>query len=292
MTLLHDLYKNMESTLERMEIPPRPGILDQIMLEAKQEEPDFLRLATLISEDMSLSAGLIKTVNSPFFGLQRKATSVQEAMLLLGLELASRMVAGILLRHVFPRRADLEQVWDAALKTAMLTHWLVSRMDKSLRIRPADAYTFALFRDCGMAVLLLKKHDYAKTLELASEDAKHSFTDEEQGQLAINHAIVGSRLAHEWNLPDSMALGILFHHALCAKLPDVEKLGQDSRRMIALAHLAEKFLEDNGVIATNEEWNKRGAVCLNILELDAGAVEELGNESALFIREQLPNLII
>lgn len=146
MSSLIELYKHVEGILAKMEIPPRPGILDQIFLEARQEEPDFLNLATLISEDMTLSASLIKTVNSPFFGLQQRASSVQDALMLLGLEVASRMVAGILLRHTFPRRPELDELWDASLKVALLSHWLGVRLGRSIGLRPADAYTFGLFR--------------------------------------------------------------------------------------------------------------------------------------------------
>lgn len=77
MASLVQLYKKVESSLEGMEIPPCPGVLDQIFAESRQEEPDFMRLAALISEDIALAANLIKTVNSPYFRLQRWLTSVR-----------------------------------------------------------------------------------------------------------------------------------------------------------------------------------------------------------------------
>jgi len=229
---LMELYKNVESILEKMEIPPRPGIMDQIFLETRQEEPDFLRLATLISEDMSLSASLIKTVNSPFFGLQQRVSSVQDALMLLGLEVASRMVAGILLRHTFPRRPELDELWDASLKVAVLSHWLAVRLDRSLGLRPADAYTFGLLRDCGMAVMLIRRLDYATTLTRARAEARQPFTEVERLALGIDHAMVGSKLQAGLGLAavrrDGLGHPVSPRHRRCGRVHGASTTGQSA----------------------------------------------------------------
>lgn len=292
MSSLIELYKKVESILEQMEIPPRPGILEQIFLETRQEEPDFLRLATLISEDMSLSASLIKTVNSPFFGLQRRASSVQDALMLLGLEVASRMVAGILLRHTFPRRPELDELWDASLKVALLSHWLAVRQGRSLGLRPADAYTFGLFRDCGMAVMQIRQLDYANTLTRARAEARQSFTEVERSALGIDHAMIGSKLASDWRLSDEMAWGILFHHAIAGMDASTEQPPPASLRLVALAQFADRLLQDNGLLAVDHEWDKLGTRCLEILGLDESGQGELAEEAGAFIQGQLPKFLI
>jgi len=292
MSSLIELYKNVESILEKMEIPPRPGILDQIFLETRQEEPDFLKQATLISEDMTLSASLIKTVNSPFFGLQQRASSVQDALMLLGLEVASRMVAGILLRHTFPRHPELDELWDASLKVALLSHWLAVRLGRRLGLRPADAYTFGLFRDCGMAVLRMRQLDYAHTLTRARAEARQSFTEVERTALGIDHALVGSKLASDWRLSEEMAWGILFHHAIAETDTDVEQPAPVTLRLVALAQFADKLLQDNGQLAVDHEWDKLGARCLEILGLDEAGQTALADEASEFILGQLPQMLI
>lgn len=292
MSSLIELYKNVESILEQMEIPPRPGILEQIFLETRQEEPDFLKLATLISEDMTLAASLIKTVNSPFFGLQRRASSVQDALMLLGLEVAARMVAGILLRHTFPRRPELDELWDASLKVAVLSHWLAIRLGRSLGLRPADAYTFGLFRDCGMAVIQLRQLDYAKVLTRARAETLLSFTDVEQMALGLDHAIVGSKLASDWRLSDEMAWGILFHHAIADKHVSTEQPPQASLHLVALAQYADRLLQDNGLLTVDHEWDKLGTRCLEILGLDANDEAELAEAAGKFILGELPKFLL
>ena len=84
----------MEGSFKDIEIPPRPAILERISSEMLKDEPDYKRLANIISADVSLSAGLIKTANSPFFGYRIRARTINDALMLLGLDVASRALAG------------------------------------------------------------------------------------------------------------------------------------------------------------------------------------------------------
>ncbi len=289
MASLVQMYKDVESSLEGMEIPPCPGILEQILAESRQEEPDFLRLTSLISEDMALAASLIKTVNSPYFGLRQRATSVQEALMLLGLELAARMVAGILLRHTFPSRADLDTLWDASIKVAVTSQWLTVRLGRGLGVRPADAYTFGLFRDCGMAILQLRNKNYPAVVQHARADAEEPFTATEQAALNLSHAVVGAKLASEWRLSETLAWAILLHHAFAGPLDELDDA--QGLRLIAVAQLADKLLQDNGQLAADHEWDKLGARSLAVLNLDAPAYEALAEAAGLFIVGELPRLL-
>ena len=108
----------MEGSLRDIGIPPRPAILERISSEMLREEPDYKRLATIIGADVALSAGLIKTANSPFFGYRIRARTINEALMLLGLDVASRALAGIILRRVFPNSLHLERFWDCLLYTS------------------------------------------------------------------------------------------------------------------------------------------------------------------------------
>ncbi|HQT26036.1 MAG TPA: HDOD domain-containing protein, partial [Burkholderiales bacterium] len=87
-----------ENLLNNIKIPPRPTILVELMEEQRKEDPDFRKLSGLIGKDISLSAALLKTVNSPFFGLRTKATSAQEAIHYLGMQNVMNLVSGFALK--------------------------------------------------------------------------------------------------------------------------------------------------------------------------------------------------
>ena len=66
-------------------IPPCPRIVLAMVDEARRDEPDFIKLDKLISGDMGLAAAVIKTANSPYYGLNHKVLAVKSALHVLGL---------------------------------------------------------------------------------------------------------------------------------------------------------------------------------------------------------------
>ena len=101
-------------------IPPRPAILSEIDREMEKDDPDFGVLAKLIGSDVALAAGLIKTTNSPFFGFGKKVRTVHEAMLVLGLKVVIRTIAGLALKNLFPYVPNLERFWDASDRKSLV----------------------------------------------------------------------------------------------------------------------------------------------------------------------------
>ncbi len=91
----HDVDNRMRLEIRDIGIPPRPAILSEIDREMEKDEPDFGTLAKLIGSDVALAAGLIKTTNSPFFGFSKKVRTIHEAMLVLGLKVVIRTIAGL-----------------------------------------------------------------------------------------------------------------------------------------------------------------------------------------------------
>lgn len=271
----------LEQSLKDIGIPPRPAILDQIAIEMQREDPDVKRLSLLIGSDVALAASLIKTANSPFFGTRGRVRSVSEALMVLGLSLAARAIAGIVLRRLFPVTPTMERFWDASASIARISGWLVQQQSQ-IKLRADDAYTFGLFRDCGIPVLMLKFPAYAGTLANANRDAGHSFTHVEEQLLPTNHAMVGCLLARSWWLPEELCLASRYHH-------DEQRLGNPagmlpiSRQLIAVAQLAEFLLQSRTGLSQTKEWEKLGPACLQLLGFDAEQLPELMQDAAAVI---------
>ncbi|MDP1524369.1 MAG: HDOD domain-containing protein [Rhodocyclaceae bacterium] len=265
-----DVESRMGIEVRNIGIPPRPAILDQINREMANSDPDFNHLAELIGSDVALSASLIKVANSPYYGFSKKVRSVQEALLVLGLKVTVRTIAGLSLKAVFKRAPSFERFWDASAGTARVSGWLVQQLPRGHGIRAEDAYTFGLFRDCGIPVLMIPFPEYRGILHKANEEALLPFTDVEDAALSINHAIVGAELAENWLLPEDIHQAIRYHHALSALLSKPSPgISPAAQRLIALAQLAEYLIQQNTDQDHNhtQEWPKLGAACLALLGL-------------------------
>ena len=209
----------LEDAVKDIGIPPRPVILDSIAAEMHLAEPDFHRLSKLICADVGLSAGLLKTANSPYFGFRTHARSVMQALMMLGLDVSSRAVAGLILRRLFVGTPVLDRFWDASARIAQASGWLVGRLGIAANMVPAeDAYTFGLFRDCGIAILMRRFGNYEDILREANGEAGRSFTDVERTYLPTDHAIVGCLLAQSWWL-DRKSTRLNSSHTDISRMP-------------------------------------------------------------------------
>lgn len=249
-------------------IPPRPVILDVLAQELRNSEPDFQRIAQHVAEDVSLSAGIIKTANSPFFGFRIRARTVAHALTMLGLDVASKAIAGVALRNAFPPSPSLERFWDASARIAEYSGYLVDALGVRDEVRADDAYTFGLFRDCGMPVLMRKFPAYRDTLARANTDAEKRFTSVEEEDFPTNHALVGCMLAQSWSLPEEICQAIRHHHDYLLLQTGAASLPPASARLIALAQLAEHIHQQHSGMNQTQEWAKLGPSCIRVLKFD------------------------
>jgi HD-like signal output (HDOD) protein len=267
-----------ERSILNLGIPPCPAVLERFIAEMNKDDPDFNRMATIIITDVGLSAGLIKTANSPFFGLRQRVRSVTEALLILGLQASSHAVAGIILHNSFPNVPNLERFWDASARIARLSGWLAQRLDIH-GLRAEDAYTFGLFRDCGIPVLLGRFHNYETVLDIANRDAERNFIEVEELELPTNHAMVGCILAQSWWLPKEICLAIRNHHDLEGLGSTNSQLPMLSRQLIATSQLAEHLMQHLLGLSLTQEWPKLGSACLKLLGLEEGQLEALYSDA-------------
>lgn len=271
-----DIEAKMRVEVRDIGIPPRPAILERIHSEMQKDEPDFKQLADIIGSDVGLSASLIKVANSPYFGFSKKVRSVQEALLVLGLKVIVRTIAGLALQQTFPHIPNLERFWDASACTARVSGWLAQRLGGSPRMRPDDAYTFGLFRDCGVPVLMIPFPEYQGVLKAANDESVLCFTEVEDRALSINHAIVGSELAEDWLLPEEIHTAIRHHHDVgVIDGSAAVEVSPIVRRLIAVAQTAEYLIHRHTGLSRTREWDKLGAACLALLDIDDKTLEQL-----------------
>jgi HD-like signal output (HDOD) protein len=90
----------------------------------------------------------------------------------------------------------------------MLCHFLA----RSLRgVPPDEAYTYGLFHNCGMPLLMQRFPGHRDTVMRASLGADVPITKMEEDETGTSHAILGYFLARSWMLPDHLCQTILFH---------------------------------------------------------------------------------
>lgn len=243
----------------------------------RDSDANYASLEKIISSDVSISASLLKLANSAHFGRRDEARSIKEALQILGLNHVGAALAALALRKTFAHVPHLTRFWDASARVASLSGWLTTQIGFSgCSPIPAEVYTFGLFRDSGIAVLLSFYADYVDVLRVANSDGQRAFTAIESEAIGADHALVGAMLAKEWKLPEEFRVAIEFHHDLAV----IQGVAGDTdrtltRRFIALAQTAEWILQQLTGLNKTCEWVKLGCACREVLGLSEDDVTHL-----------------
>lgn len=267
----------LETSLHEIGIPTCPAIITQIKVEMAKEDPDLRYLVRTICADVGIAAGLIGIANSPYFGSGRRIRSVREALQVLGLATAGRAVAGIALQNLFPITPQIERFWYESATVARLSGWLIQHIRLSKDVRSEDAYTFGLFRNCGIPILMKRYgQDYDKVLKQADEEKVIGLMEVEESKFPTNHASAGSALSRAWLLPEEITLAIRYHHdSQMVTLSSDFARGNEAVGLIAIGQIAEYLFQyHNPRLRHGAEWGKMDPFALRALGITETSIQE------------------
>lgn len=268
-----------EQVLNGILIPPCPASLTSIMREAKSSRAELSKLAHLISQDAGVVGPLLKLANSPFIGLKSKATSVLQAVSVLGIQSTLNLVQNIALRQSLSGGSQsFEKFWERSSLTATVAEKVAA---KFLNISKDDAYIAALFHDCGIPVLMMKFPEYRDAVMALCRQGK-SICDVENVLFSTSHAIVGNMLTRSWMLPAHVCKAILYHHDQSIFSSASETIGEEVRDLIAIIHMAE-CITDEHLHEREMEWPQYEQNVLKHFEISVQEFSELKGDILAYL---------
>ncbi len=263
----------LHGLLNGVDIPPSPAILVAIDAELKKDAADQRVIARLISQDVALAGQVMKIANSPAFSTGRTVTSITQALSVLGSSQVFNLVVCHLLKLALSDRQDaaMHRFWETSSRTAAVSAELALHLGC---VRPDIAYTFGLFHDCGIPLVIKRFANAKAVLAAANVSENRLFTEVEEEALGTNHAVVGYFLARRWHLADFIAEGVLHHHDYSV-LTESGRVSEEARRLISVCVLAEHIIRLHGRGNGEYEWPKAAENACACLGLSLGAVDDL-----------------
>nr|WP_199796449.1 HDOD domain-containing protein [Pseudomonas mendocina] len=260
-------------------MPPQPQIMVDLQFEQVMPNPDLKAISRLISQDPGLSGALLKIVNSPYFGLVNKVSSIQRAVNLLGSNSVINMVNALSIRGEMSDETivTLNRFWDTAQDVAMTCMTLAKRIGcESMD----EAYTLGLFHNCGIPLMLKRFPSYMDVLEesYASASRERRVVDTENRLLNTNHAVVGYFTAKSWNLPMHLCEAIANHHNALAIFSDDNGRDAQLKNLLAILKMAEHICRSYQVLGNqseDHEWESIEALVLDYVGLSEYDFENL-----------------
>ena len=210
---LDDRVKNVVAKLDRLPTVPRlyTALLDELAL----PEPSIRIIAGLIAQDVGMAAGILKLVNSAFFGLRVHVSSPTHAVNLLGLEIIKSLVLSVGLFDRFNKNAfrdfDLEKLWRHSLSTGRLARVIATTENASAQDQEQCCIA-GLLHDVGKLIMATNFPDSYTQVISGCQQGLGTVLDMERHIFGASHAEVGAYLLGLWGVDDAVVHAVYLHH--------------------------------------------------------------------------------
>ena len=209
-------------------LPTLPGVAMKILRAMGRDTPDIREISEIISLDAPLSAKVLKMVNSPFYGLSNKITSVHQAMVYLGLNTVKNLALSFSLIKTFEHKNkssfDYVQFSKDSLVGAIAAKLIA---EKTNRQHGENAFFLGLLQNIGLPIMAESMPVQYEEVIMKTKSNAASLHEVESQLLGLNHMEVGEYVTHAWGLPAKLTVPIGVHHIpgrLTSGSDDIESL--------------------------------------------------------------------
>jgi HD-like signal output (HDOD) protein len=196
--------------LERFSLPPRPKVLNAIHHELRRENVSFAVIARLIAEDVSISSAALSLVNAPVFRRVTPASSIDQALNVLGLKRVLAIVNAVSIRKAIKTAVDLEEFWEFGTTVANIALLFAQKLKKNTLAD--DAYTVGLFHDACAPFLMTQFPSYREFFIDGCAEGWLVSIFEEKENYGTTHTILAALMAQDWLVPDYIVNAIYNVH--------------------------------------------------------------------------------
>jgi HD-like signal output (HDOD) protein len=170
-------------------------------------------LTGVISKDQGLVTKILAIANSPLFGLQRKVTSIDFAIMVLGFTELKNIISVLSMAESFKNKTDKyldqKEFWLHSYLTGSAAKRLAEDLDFP---NSGEAFVAGFLHDMGISVMHKFFHSHFIEINKLAIETQRGFLDAEYEILGMNHQHIGNFLADKWNFPEILCDAILNHH--------------------------------------------------------------------------------
>jgi HD-like signal output (HDOD) protein len=170
------------------------------------------RIASVIAKDTSLTAKLLRLVNSPIYGFPSKIESITRAITLVGLEELSSLALGIsaikAFEDVAPELIDMKEFWTHSIAVGTLARIIAARKG----LAEERFFIAGMLHDVGKLLLFSCRPNRISEAYVRSRAHLMPLFETERQVFGFDHALIGGMLLKRWNLPPTLETLVRDHH--------------------------------------------------------------------------------
>lgn len=188
-------------------LPPLPTSVVKIQEICMSSEANIEELSRVIESDPMLSANILKSVNSPLYGMSKEISSVPQAIMLFGISMIRGFAAASAIKKAVtidlsPYGVSIDELTKlSSLQTALVREWY-RQVDKSML---PLLQSCAFLMELGKIVASLKIVGGGNTA-LFVQDATSAQSDEEAEKrfLGMSSYEIAAHMFEHWNFESAL----------------------------------------------------------------------------------------
>ena len=235
-------------------LPTIPRVLKRLLGVIENPRVSLNEISNFISNDPALTTKVLKMVNSPVYGFPGRISSVNQAVILLGLSVVKGLLLGVSVFDLMQK--TMIGLWEHSLGCAIVARLIAEK--KGLK-EPEEASIDGLLHDIGKVLLILRFPDkYEKAMHDADINGMGIY-EAERFHYGTTHASVGSWMAQKWRFPQKLVDVIEHHHK-----PHLSKSAPVESAIVHLSDILVRargfgFAGDHTLMAVNpKSWQMLG----------------------------------
>ncbi|MCW8890648.1 MAG: HDOD domain-containing protein [Sedimenticola sp.] len=231
----------LERLVEKM--PTFPQSAQRVMEICADINYSTQELVSVIERDPIITLKVLKLVNSAYFGLSKKITSIKHSVVYVGSNTIKNIAIAITTIGILPKVAQA-----GVSRTHFLTHSLTTAVLAKLIGRSkgipenelTNFYIAGLLHDIGVILTAqLVKAEYKQAIDLARSESLPLHVAE-QSVLDFNHAEASALLVEKWQFPETLVNCIRNHH----RIEEIES-PTAMEHSVFIANQLSKLMEDD-----------------------------------------------
>lgn len=205
----------IDKTVENItDVATLPMVAMRVIEIANNPKSGAADLKTAVEGDVSLSARVLRTVNSAAYCPRTKITNLLQAISYLGFRQIRNLALTASVRQIFKDQKEVgtykqTELWRHLVSVAICARMIAMRMKlKNFE----DAYLAGLLHDFG--IILEDQHINPRfQILMRSLAGKTTLMEAELAGLGFDHTLLGTRLGEKWKFPSTVQATIQFHHS-------------------------------------------------------------------------------
>jgi HD-like signal output (HDOD) protein len=240
-------------------VPTVPSVLKQLSTIIENPKISLNEISHFVSKDPALTTKILQMVNSALYGFPGRISSVNHAVMLLGLNVVKGLLLSVSVFEIMHKA--MIGLREHSIGVAIASKVIAQK--KGLK-EPEEVFVAGLLHDVGKVILILMYPDEYDKAVKESEASAIAIFDTERNHFSETHAAVAGWLSEKWHFPKKLCDCLANHHR-----PQVSTLAPLETSIV---HMADILVKARGIGFSGDnlvpELNTQAHEILNLTEAD------------------------